>query len=206
MKTAAAVLSAAIVVTAGAAFACGNSMRFRALEESVVAKASKAYRNGNYADAAAIAETAMKTSDDVLSPADRRALLRTHGLASLKVGHFSQSMDSFNKLLAEKKEPFVRVKLAEAQLRSAALKGEVDGAAKDSLEKLAADGLLSDADAWTALASARAKGGDVVGGRAACEEALKVQPGHPEATQVLTTLSVPPAKPSSEPVKPASKS
>lgn len=203
MKTVAAVLSAAIVVTAGAAFACGNSMRFRERAESYVAKAGASYRDGRYVDAISYAELGLKAS---VSDGERRALLRTHGLASLKLGHFSQSMDSFSQLLAEKKEPFVQVKLAEAQLRSAALKGEVDGAAKDSLEKLAADGLLSDADAWTALANARAKGGDVASARAACEEALKVQPGHPEATQVLTALSVPKAGPSKAPVKPSAKS
>ena len=200
MKTVAAVLSAAIVVSAGSAFACGNSMRFRERAENLVAKAGASYREGRYADAVQYAELGMKGS---VSDGDRRALLRTHGLASLKLGHFSQSTDSFTQLLSEKKEPFVQVKLAESQLRSRELKGEVDGAAKAALEKLASDGLLADADAWTALANARAKSGDVDGARAACDEALKVHPGHPEATQVLTTLSVPK---SGGPVKPSSKS
>ncbi len=203
MKTVAAVWSAAIVVTAGAAFPCGNSMRFRERVENMVAKAGASYRDGRYADAIQYAEIGIKGS---VSDGDRRALLRTHGLASLKLGHFSQSMDSFNLLLAEKKEPFVRVKLAEAQLRSTQLKGKVDDDAKASLEKLATDGLLSDADAWTALAEARATGGDADGARTACGEALKIHPGHPEATQVLSTLSAPKAKPSTEPVKPSSKS
>ena len=203
MKTVAAFLSAAVLVTAGSAFPCTNSMRFRERAESLAAKAGTSYREGRYADAAGYAEIGLKGS---VSDGDRRALLRTHGLARMKLGEFSRSIESFNQLLAEKKEPFVRVKLAEAQLRNAQLKGEVDDDAKNSLEKLATDGLLSDADAWTALATARAKSGDDAGARAARDEALKIQPGHPEAAQVLTSLSVPKAKPSSEPVKPSSKS
>lgn len=206
MKTVAAVLSAAIVVSAGSAFACGNSMRFRAREESVVAKASKAYRNGNYADAAAVAETAMKDFDDLLSPGDRRALLRTHGLASLKLGNFEKSVTSFIALSDETKEPFVQVKLAEARIRDALRTNQLNVTAKGVLEKLAADGLLADADAWVALAHARRLDGDSAGATAACDEALKVQPGHPEAIQVLTTLSVPKAAPSKAPVKPSAKS
>ncbi len=205
MKTVAAVLSAAIVVSAGAAFACGNSMRFRAREESVVAKASKAYRSGNYAGAAAVAETAMKDADD-LSPGDRRALLRTHGLASLKLGNFEKSVTSFMALSDETKEPFVQVKLAEARIRDALRTNQLNVTAKGVLEKLAADGLLADADAWVALANARRLDGDSTGAIAACEDALKVQPGHPEATQVLTTLSLPKTAPSKAPVKPSSKS
>lgn len=205
MKTVAAVLSAAIVVSAGAAFACGNSMRFRAREESVVAKASKAYRSGNYADAAAVAERAMKDADE-LSPGDRRALLRTHGLASLKLGNFEKSVTSFVALSDETKEPFVQVKLAEARIRDALRTNQLNATAKNVLEKLAADGLLADADAWVALAHARRLDGDRTGAVAACEDALKVQPGHPEATQVLTSLSVPKAAPSKDPVKPSSKS
>lgn len=202
MKTVAAVLSAAIVVSAGAAFACGNSMRFRAREESVVARASKAYRSGNYADAAAFAANGLANSDD-LSAGDRRALLRTHGLASLKLGNFDQSITSLLDLSGETKEPFVQVKLAEARIRDALRTSQLNVTAKGVLEKLASDGLLADADAWVALAHARRLDGDSAGAIAACEDALKVQPGHPEATQVLTTLSVPKA---GGPVKPASKS
>jgi len=203
MKTVAAVMSAAIVVTAGAAFACGNSMRFRERDESMVAKASKAYREGNYAVAAELSKAALPGES---TAAGRRALLRTNGLANLKLGNFAQSSSSFTLLAEENKEPFVRVKLAESQLRAAQASDSTDEAAKASLEKFASEGMLSDADAWAALARARAKSGDDAGARVACDEALTVQVGHPEATQVLTTLSVPKAKPSREPVKPSSKS
>ncbi len=204
MKIVAAVLSVAIVVTAGAAFACGNSMRFKAREESLVAMAGAAYRSGNYAAAAAVAASALKEGD--LSSGDRRALLRTHGLASLKLGNFDQSVDSLLDLANQTKEPFVQAKLAEARIRDVMRTNQLNVTAKGVLEKLAADGLLADADAWTALAHARRLDGDPAGALAACEEALKVQPGHPEAAQIMTGLSVPKAKPSSEPMKQSSKS
>lgn len=199
MKTLAAVLAVAAVLVAPAALACVNGMNLERFErkENLVANASKAYRAGHYAEAASIADKALAGK---VSDADRRALLRTAGLANLKLGQFDKSVASFDALVKEKKEPFVQAKLAEAQLRAAGF----SGSGKDALEKLATDGLLSDADAWTALAQARVVAGDPAGAKAACEEALKVQPGHPEATQLAATLSAP--KPPSAPVKPSSKS
>ncbi len=199
---AAAALAAALV--APAAHACLNGMRHELMErrDTFVAGASKAYRDGKFTDAVFQAERGLAASP---SSGDRRALLRTLGLANLKLGRFEKSAESFNTLLADKKEPFVQTKLAESQLRLAESKGSVDEDAKAVLEKQAADGMLSDADAYTALATARNRAGDAARARAACERALTVQPGHPEATQLLSTLPVP--KPAAaEPVKPTSKS
>ncbi|MBM4781011.1 MAG: tetratricopeptide repeat protein [Archangiaceae bacterium] len=199
----AAVVALAAVLSAPAAFACGNSMRHQLMEqrENFVASASKAYRDGRYTDAVATAEQGLAAAP---SAGERRALLRTLGLSNLKLGRFDKSADSFGALLNDKKEPFVQAKLAESQLRQAEQKGTVDDAAKTVLEKQAADGMLADADAWTALAAARNRAGDVAGARAACEKALSVQPEHPEAKQLLSTLTTP--KPASEPLKPTSKS
>ncbi|MBE2249514.1 MAG: hypothetical protein IAE78_08180 [Myxococcus sp.] len=205
MRVVAALCSVAIAFAAPSALACYNGMRLNQLErtENLVAKASAAYRDGKYGEAVKLTESTLKL--DGLSATDRRALLRTHGLASLKLGHFQQSVTSFGALNAEKKEPFVQAKLAEAQLRGGLVAGDGDGAAKAALEKLAADGLLADADAWTALALGRLKDGDPAGAKAACDEALKVQPEHPEATQVLAGL-MPKVKPSAGPTAQSPKS
>lgn len=203
MKPMLAAVSLAAVLAAPAAHACINGMRHELLErrENFVAGASKAYRDGKYTEAVSQAERGLAASP---SAGDRRALQRTLGLANLKLGRFEKSAESFNELLRDKKEPFVKAKLAEAQLRLSETKASVDEDAKGVLETLAADGLLADADAWTALCSARNRAGDAAGARVACTQALTVQPGHPEATQLLSTLPAP--KPSVEPVKPASKS
>lgn len=203
MLAAAAVAAVAVVLVAPAAHACVNGMRHEMMErrENFVASASKSYRDGRFTDAVSQAEKGLGASP---SAGDRRALLRTLGLANLKLGRFEKSAESFNTLLKDKKEPFVQAKLAESQLRSGETKGTVDESAKAALEKLAAEGMLADADAWTALAAARNRAGDAAGARAACEKALTVQPEHPEAKQLLSTLPAP--KPSAEPMKPTSKS
>ncbi|MBL8934533.1 MAG: tetratricopeptide repeat protein [Archangium sp.] len=204
MKPMLAAVALALVLAAPAAYACGNSMRHQLMEqrENFVASASKAYRDGRYAEAVGAAEQGLGASP---SAGERRALLRTLGLSNLKLGRFASSADSFSALLKDKKEPFVQAKLAEASLRLAEQKGTVDDAAKEVLEKMATDGMLADADAWTALAAARNRAGDVEGARAACEKALSVQPEHPEARQLLSTLA-PAPKPAAEPLKPTSKS
>lgn len=203
MKPMLAAVAVAVVLAAPAAHACGNSMRHQRMEqfENYVASASKAYRDGKYTEAVSSAERGLGESP---SAGERRALLRTLGLSNLKLGRFEKSAESFNELLKDRKEPFVQAKLAEAQLRQGEQKGSVDDAAKAVLEKQAADGMLADADAWTALALARNRAGDVAGARAACEKALSVQPEHPEAKQLLSTLPTP--KPAAEPMKPTSKS
>lgn len=204
MKPMLAAVALAAVLTAPAALACGNSMRHQMMErvENYVASASKAYRDGRYTEAVASAERGLGESP---SAGERRALLRTLGLSNLKLGRFEKSAESFNTLLKDKKEPFVQAKLAESQLRQAEHDGSVEEGAMAVLEKQAADGMLADADAWTALAAARNRKGDAAGARAACEKALLVQPEHPEAKQLLSTLA-PAPKPAAEPLKPTSKS
>lgn len=204
MKLPAALLSAAVVLVAPAAFACINGMKLEGFErkENLVAQASRAYRGGRYAEAATLADRGLATKP---GDADRRALLRTAGLANLKLGNFDRSVEHFDALVKDKKEPFVQAKLSEAQLRRAEGKGTVDAEAKAVLDKLFADGLVSDADALVALARARARAGEVDAAKAAVAEALRTQPDHPEALELRRSLDAPKPKPSAEPVKPSSR-
>lgn len=116
-------------------------------------------------------------------------LWRTHGLACLKIGNLKRAVESLTSLSQHTKEPFIQVKLAEAQLRLAANENRLEASAQQSLEALAERGLLADADAWAALAVARLKAGNEEAARAACKSALQLQPGHQEATTVLASLS-----------------
>lgn len=193
-------------VVAPSAFACVNGMRMEDRKSAdLVARANTAYREGSFAKALLTAEAALDRPG--LSEAERRGLLRVKGLAGIKTGEFDKAISALKSLSELRMEPFIEVKLAEAQLRKGDSSGATDGVAAARLEKLANDNLLSDADAWTALARARARLGNVEGAKAACEAALKVQPGHPEATTLLGTLgTVTPKPPSAEPVKPAAKS
>ncbi len=137
------------------------------------------------------------------SEREKRALWRTHGLACLKIGNLKRAVESLTSLSQHTKEPFIQVKLAEAQLRLAANENRLETSAQQSLEALAERGLLSDADAWAALANARHKAGNEEGAKAACKKALQLQPGHEEATKLLASWS--PQKPGA-PVKTGSTS
>lgn len=203
MKLAAAV-SAAVVLVAPAAFACVNGMKLELFErkENLVAKSMRAHREGHYTEAVSLAERGLAAQP---SEVDRRALLRTHGLANLKLGRFDKSIESFEAVVKEKKDPFVQAKLAESHLRRGEAQGELATDAKDVAEKLFADGLLSDPDALTALARARVRAGDVEGAKAACDEVLRLQPGHPEAVELRRALTEPrpPPKPSTGTARPS---
>lgn len=178
------------------ALACINGMKdvdLGRLDQSPVARARAAHREGRYAEAVSISGEALKTAPKGV---DRRFLLRMHGLSSLKLGHFKDAASSLTELSRETKEPFVKAKLAETALRSAEAEGTLDEAARGVLEKLGTEGLLADADAWAALAKARVRAGDRPGALQACEEALRTQAGHPEAAQLKAQLQPPaPATP-----------
>lgn len=193
-------------LVASSAFACINGMRMEEQSLDVVARANAAYREGSYAKAFLTAERAL--NEVMLSDAQRRGLLRIKGLAGIKTGEFDKAIGALTTLSSGRVEPFVQVKLAEAQLRKADGAGAVDADAMGRLEKLASENFLSDADAWTALARARARSKDLEGAKAACAAALKVQPGHPEATTLRTSLesTSPKRRPPSEPLKPTAKS
>lgn len=188
--TAAAVV--AVVAFADASWACINGMRAESPRIDVVAKANNAYRAGRYAEALVVAEEGLQAGQDAPRT---RGLLRTLGLSGLKLGEFEKSIDALSRLADQRKDPFVEVKLAEARLRKASRNGAVNEEALAAIEKLASDGLLSDADAWTAVGSARLAKQDVTGAKAACEAALKIQPGHPEAQALLQSLPATPKSP-----------
>ncbi len=201
MKRLALVIPLGVVLSASAAWACGNSMREFGppRPNQLLAKANQAFKEGRFAEAA-------KLSDQVIGDSSRRAdrapALRVKGLAHLKLGNFSDAVSALEWLVRERKEPFNRVKLAEAQLRKAHAAEKVDTAALGALEKLTADGFVSDADALAALARARLASGNPTGAKAACDEALAVEPGHAEASQLLASLAAPaPKPPPTEPVK-----
>lgn len=201
MRTLTLSLSCGILLAGYAALACGNSMRELAVPRpnSLVVEANRAFRDGRFADAARLADKALANPRGLAS-FERAAALRTSGVAHLKGGDFAKSVELLGKLLEIRKEPFVRAKLAEAQLRQAGALGKAGGSAKEALEKLSAEGLLADADAWAALARARDSSGDPDGARKACRSALEIQAEHAESKELLASLDGP-LKPSAEPVK-----
>jgi tetratricopeptide (TPR) repeat protein len=198
MRPVFAVVSCAVVLAGSSVLACGNSMMLESESAALLVKAKRSFGKGEY-------RAALDTSIDGLAfgaaGADRRALLRINGLSRLKLGDHDGAARVLKELLGEKREPFIEAKQAEAVLRARGFAAE---GARSTLQALADKGLLSDADAWTALGHARAKAGDVEAAKAAWASALKVQPGHEEAAKALAALDAP--KPSSAPVKPSAKS
>jgi tetratricopeptide (TPR) repeat protein len=198
MRPVFAVVSCAVVLAASSALACGNSMMLESESAALLVRAKRSFGKGEY-------RAALELSIDGLSSgaagADRRALLRINGLSRLKLGDHDSAARVLNELLVERTEPFIEAKQAEAALRAQSFAAT---GARRTLETLAEKGLLSDADAWTALGHARAKAGDADAAKAAWASALKVQPGHEEATKALAAIDAP--KPPSAPVKPAAKS
>lgn len=187
MKTLLEVLCLSSFLAADVALACHNG---QLLEErppdTLLAQARRAYNAGRFTEAASKSALALSAPG---SESERRALWRTHGLACLKIGNLPRAVESLTSLSKHTKEPFIHVKLAEAQLRLAAKNGRLEGAAHDSLEAFAKKGLLADPDAWAALAAARVSVGDQASAKAACLSALQIQPGHQEATTLLASVS-----------------
>lgn len=198
MKTVLMLTCLAPLLAANVAFACMNGLEVeRKPPDTLLAQSRRAYNAGRFTEAASKSALALSAPG---SETEKRALWRTHGLACLKIGNFKRSVESLTSLVQHTKEPFIQVKLAEAQLRLAANEGRLETSAQQSLESLAERGLLADADAWAALAAARLKAGNEETAKAACKSALQLQPGHEEATKLLTSVS--PQKP----VKTAAKS
>lgn len=189
MKTLHSLVCLSVLLTAGLAFACHNGMELeRRVPDTLLAQARRAYGAGRYVEAASKSALALSAP---ASDAERRSLWRTHGLACLKIGNLPRAVESLTSLSKETKEPFIHAKLAEARLRLAAKEDRVEEEARQALEGFASRELLADADAWTALAVARQKSGEVDAARSACTSALRLQPGHEQATALLKTLPAP---------------
>ena len=187
MKTVLVLTSLASLLAADVALACHNGLEVeRKPPDTLLAQSRRAYNAGRFTEAASKSALALSAPG---SETEKRALWRTHGLACLKIGNFKRAVESLTSLAQHTKEPFLQVKLAEAQLRLAANEGRLEASAQQSLEALAERGLLADADAWTALATARLKAGNEDAAKAACKSALQLQPGHEEATRLLTPVS-----------------
>lgn len=201
MKTVLVLTSLASLLAADVAVACHNGLEVeRKPPDTLLAQSRRAYNAGRFTEAASKSALALSAPG---SDTEKRALWRTHGLACLKIGNLKRAVESLTSLSQHTKEPFIQVKLAEAQLRLAANEGRLEASAQQSLEALAERGLLADADAWTALATARLKAGSEDAAKAACKSALQLQPGHEEATKLLASVS--PQKPSAS-LKTAAKS
>lgn len=191
MKTVLVLLCLTPLLAADVAFACHNGLELaRKPPDTLVAQSQRAFNAGRFTEAASKSALGLSAPG---SETEKRVLWRTHGLACLKIGNLKRAVESLTSLSQHTKEPFIQVKLAEAQLRLAANEGRLEASAQQSLEALAERGLLADADAWTALAVARLKAGNQDGAKAACKSALQLQPGHEEATRLLTSVS--PQKP-----------
>ena len=188
MKNTLALICLAPLLAADVALACMNGLEVeRKPPDTLLAQSRRAYNAGRFTEAASKSALALSAPG---SDSEQRALWRTHGLACLKIGNLKRAVESLTSLAQHTREPFIQAKLAEAQLRLGASENRLETSAQQSLEALAERGLLSDADAWAALALARMKAGNEDGAKAACKSALQLQPGHQEATTVLASLSL----------------
>lgn len=175
------------LLVAERALACINGQELeRKPPDTLLAQARRAYQAGRFTEAASKSALALSAPG---SEAERRSLWRTHGLSCLKIGNLERALESLSSLAQTTKEPFVHVKLAEAQLRAAAKENRVDATALASLEAYAKRELVADADALTALARARLDSGDSAGAKAACQRSLAIEPSHAEAKALRSTLA-----------------
>jgi tetratricopeptide (TPR) repeat protein len=179
------VLIAAFLSVPATALACGNAMHFERRGNELLHQANRDFAAGRFADAAESSQHAASLLERVGQPGPARAMRRVHALSLMKLGRHLEAAPVFVKLLDGKPDPFLDAKHAEALLRA----GHEVAFARGKLEALAEKGLLSDADAWVALGQARAKAGDSAGARTAFEAAVKVQPGHEDATKALAAKS-----------------
>lgn len=190
MKTVRSLLFLAVALSAGLAFACMNGLEEeRRVPDTLLAQSRRAFRAGRFVEAASKSALALSAPG---SDAEQRALWRLHGLSCLKIGNLPRAVESLTSLSRHTKEPLIHVKLAEAKLRLAGKDDRPDATAKEALEDFASRELLTDADAWTALALARRMAGELEPARSACRTALRLQPAHDEAAKLLTTLPAPP--------------